>query len=93
MSIQSLKLSVQQYAIDIFSLINQINNVCSVVFKIQHNDGNMARKGVWRTSLSRCNEIDACDELAIPLKPFLAIFQMCALHEQERTRVVSSRKS
>jgi len=33
----------------------------------------MARKGLRGTSLSKYNEIDAGDELHIPLKTFLAI--------------------
>jgi len=36
----------------------------------------MARKGMRAYQLSRCNEIDASDELRIPLKPFLAILHV-----------------
>jgi len=36
----------------------------------------MASKGLRSTSLSRCNEIDAGDELRIPQKPFLAILRV-----------------
>jgi hypothetical protein len=48
---------------------------------LAHNGGNMVRKGLRETSLSRYNEIDAGDELCIPLKSFLAILHVC-VHEQ-----------
>ena len=43
---------------------------------VAHNVGNMAWKGLRRTSLSRYNEIDAGDELRIPIMPFLAILRV-----------------
>ena len=43
---------------------------------IAANVGNMARKGLRRASLSRYNELNAGDELRIPLKPFLAILRV-----------------
>ena len=37
---------------------------------MKYNERNMDRKGMRRTSLSRNNEIDAGEELHIPLKLF-----------------------
>lgn len=37
---------------------------------ICHNGGNMARKGLRITSLPKYDEIDAGDDLCIPLMPF-----------------------
>jgi hypothetical protein len=40
----------------------------------------MARKGMRGTSLSRYNEIDACEALRIPLKPLLAILSIGGMY-------------
>lgn len=53
-----------------------IKYLISVFFIIVANGGNMARKGLRRTSLSTDTELDAGDELRIPLKPFLAILRV-----------------
>ncbi len=45
----------------------------SFIFNMVDNGGNMARKGLRRTTLSRYNEIDAGNELCIPLKLFLSV--------------------
>jgi len=72
-----LQRASQRYDLDEFGAIVSYGSQWYLsIWGIVGNGGNIARKGLRRTSLSRYNEIDAGDDLCLPIKPFLAILHV-----------------